>query len=66
MNGCLINKSAVRDFILGQTKVMRPGWKCTRISAQALDEIDAMLRFRLAKMVHMHPSRGVTFTEVQP
>ena len=44
MSVMLINQKAVRQLILDTAASERPGWKCTRVSRDALDEIDGRLR----------------------
>ena len=60
--GGLINQAAVRRFILDAAKSLRPGWKCTRVSAEGLEQINARLRGLIRGMIHSHPSGcGQTF-----
>jgi len=61
----LINKKALKEYILLRAKALRPGWDCERISAGALQEIENMLKYRVDKMIRMHPTIGKTFKEVQ-
>ncbi len=57
----LINRSEVRRFILAQFQKHRPHAGITRVSRQALDEIESWLRSKLRTEVHRHPSLGKTF-----
>lgn len=57
----LLNRVQVRRFILGKAQQMRPHWGCTRVSAEALADIEADLRRRLTNAVRSHPTRGQTF-----
>jgi len=57
----LINRKAVKTFILDQAKDHRPGWPCTRVSKEGLDMIESMLRNRIVKLIHSHPTIGKTF-----
>jgi len=60
----LINTSAVRAYILARAEETRPGWKLTRVSDKAINQINAKLRLSLQGYVQRHPSRGQTFTEI--
>jgi len=57
----LINRAAVKKYILKRCESHRTGWDCSRVSKQALDEIDAFIRMKLIDSVHIHPSIGKTF-----
>ena len=61
----LINRKATREYILLKVKHLRPGWNCERVSADALQDIENMIRYRIDKMIRMHPTIGKTFKEVQ-
>ena len=60
----LINSAAVKAYILNVAKEVRPGWSCTRVSAKALNLINARLKMSVQGMVRHHPCIGCTFTEV--
>lgn len=60
----LTNKRAVRDYILNRVRTSRPGWTCTRVSPQLLNQIDYKLKRLLDAAVHSHPSLGKTFREI--
>ena len=57
----LTNKAAVKKYILTRTAELRPHWDCTRVSQQALDEIEARLQNMITRMVESHPTKGKTF-----
>ena len=59
----IINRAATKKFILEQVKVVRPGWDCQRVSAKALDEIEAFLRNKIKESLHSQPSVGKTFMQ---
>jgi hypothetical protein len=61
MSESLLNKTAVRAFILSRVKAQRPGWGCERVSDAAFDVIDANLRAYLCKLIDRQPTRGKTF-----
>ena len=57
----LINKQVVRQYIIDTAQEIRPGFNCTRVSKEALLQIDFKLRVILRNAVHSHPSKGRTF-----
>lgn len=57
----LINKTAVRNYILEKVKLERPGWKCTRISPEALSQLEARFMNIIDNLVKSHPTKGETF-----
>jgi len=57
----LINRSEVRRFILALFEKNRPHTGITRVSRQALDQVEYWLRNKLRDEVHRHPSLGKTF-----
>lgn len=57
----LINRAQVKKYIKARIQSDRPGWDCTNVSAEALDQIDAFLRTSIQKAVHGHPTIGKTF-----
>ncbi len=57
----LINRAEVRRFVLAQFEKRRPQAGITRVSRQALDQIESWLRSKLRTEVHRHPSLGKTF-----
>jgi len=63
-NGLLINRTAVRAFILETIRNFRPTWGATRVSEGAIRQIDELLRQHIAEYVRHHPSRGKTFNQV--
>ncbi len=57
----LLNRKAVKKHILRRCETYRLGWECKRVSKQALDEIDAFVRYKINESVHRHPTIGKTF-----
>ena len=57
----LLNRAAVKKYILAKCKSERPGWNCQHVSARAINEIDTFLRLRIEKSVSIHPTKGKTF-----
>ncbi len=61
MNNDLINRKHCKDFILRMTAEMRLEWNCTRVSKEALDDLNARIKILLMKSVKRHPTVGKTF-----
>ena len=57
----LLNKKAVKNYILKRVQSDRPGWKCTQVSRKAIDDIEAFLSNRIFRAVQQHPTKGKTF-----
>jgi len=64
-NGLLINKSHVRDYIKKRFETTRPHVGITRVSEQALQDINAKMRLIINRAVHSYPSVGKTFMYCQ-
>ena len=57
----ILNRKATKDFVLKKCEVVRPGWDCSRVSKQALDEIEAFVKAKIQESIERHPSTGKTF-----
>ena len=57
----MIHRAEVRRLILDLFERDRPHAGITRVSRQALDQVEAWLRARIQREVHRHPSVGRTF-----
>jgi hypothetical protein len=60
----LLNRKAVRSFILGQVRALRPGMEMDRVSKGVIDFYETRLRTWIEDDVRRHPSKGKTFMEV--
>lgn len=57
----LLNKSAVRAFILAKLERLRPHLGIQRVSAAALEQLEARLRAQIIRAIEQHPTMGKTF-----
>ncbi len=58
----LTNKAAVKAFILENAQRLRPGWDCTRVAREALENYDRRLAAMIRADIRSHPSGcGKTF-----
>jgi len=64
-NNCLINRSHCKAYILEQAKLLRPGWSCTRVSGQVLDDLHHKIMLSIRGSLKRHPTIGKTFRELQ-
>ena len=60
----LISRTKLRRFILAKVAALTPSNPITRVSADAMDRYEAILRNMIIQDVKRHPTRGKTFTEV--
>ena len=60
----LINSKEVKSHILRYAEANRTGWDCRRVSAKALNVINAKLMIMIDKAVMAHPTKGKTFIDV--
>lgn len=57
----LLNRSAVKTYILLNVKAKRAGWDCQRVSKEYLDNLEARVRAMVNTDIHQHRSVGKTF-----
>ena len=60
----LLNKKAVREYILRTVAEKRPAWDCTQVSPEILGLLDAKLRRTIDRGVWQHSSAGKTFRDL--
>ena len=56
----LLNKAAVKKYLLERAKTLRPGHPFTRVSAEVLDEIDSYVRNLCDSEIKRQPACGTT------
>jgi hypothetical protein len=61
----IINRSELKKYILKMTDALRPGWDCQRVSASAMNDIEAFMMNRVRDAVRKHPTVGKTFKDFQ-
>jgi len=57
----LLNRKAIKHYILNKCEANRRGWECNRVSKQAIDEIESFIKNKINDSIHRHPSVGKTF-----
>ena len=60
----LINSKEVKAYILRYARDNRTGWDCRRVSAKALNVINAKLIVMIQRAIMSHPTKGKTFIDV--
>lgn len=56
----LLNRRALKRYLLEQAAVLRPALRMKRVSNQALAVLEARLRHMADEMIHRHPCMGKT------
>jgi len=57
----IINRTILKKFIINTAEKIRPGWKPTRVSAAAMDEIEAFTMAKVRESIRRQPSKGKTY-----
>lgn len=61
----LLNKQAVRAYILGRVKTHRPGWDASRVASSVYDDLNRILQQRINDSLHRHPTIGKTVKDMK-
>jgi len=56
----LINRAALKRFLLDRSKVLRPHHSFTRVSEEALERFENSLRNQAVELLRRHPAKGTT------
>ena len=65
MNNDLLNRKHCKDYILDVASRMRTEWGCTRVSKEALDDLNFRIRRLIIESVKRHPTVKHTFRYIQ-
>lgn len=57
----LINRKAVKSFILAKIQALRPGLDMNRVSGDAFTYFENLLKVKIEESIKSHPSIGKTF-----
>ena len=60
----LLNRAHVRARILARAAVLRPHWQCTRVSGEALQQLELKVASMIDQALTHHPTKGQTFKQV--
>jgi len=54
----LLNRKAVRRYALLRAAEMRKGWTPTQVRKEFIDDLETLLKLKIDKVIHAHPSVG--------
>lgn len=57
----IINRTVLKKFIINTAEKIRPGWKPTRVSAAAMNEIEAFMMSKVRDSIRRQPTKGKTY-----
>jgi hypothetical protein len=56
----LINRAAMKRYLLDRAKILRPHHVFNRISEEALEHFENQLRNQADQLIRRHPAKGTT------
>ena len=56
----LLNRAALKRFLLDRAKILRPHHSFTRISEEAMEHFENSLRNQAVELLRRHPAKGTT------
>jgi len=56
----LLNRAALKRFLLDRAKVIRPHHRLSRVSEEALKHLENSLRNQASELIRRHPAKGST------
>ena len=56
----LINRAALKRFLLDRAKIQRPHHNFTRVNEEALEHFENQLRIQADQLICHHPAKGIT------
>ena len=56
----LLNRAALKRFLLDRAKVIRPHHRLSRVSEEALEHLENSLRNQATELIRRHPAKGST------
>ena len=56
----LVNRAALKRYLLEQAQVLRPALRMKRVSDEAVLSLEARLRHMADELIRRHPCRGKT------
>lgn len=60
----VLNRKHCKTYILEQAKLLRPGWPCSRVSGQVLDDLNHRIKMIIRGSLKHHPTVGKTFKQI--
>jgi hypothetical protein len=56
----LLNRAALKRFLLDRAKVIRPHHRLSRVSEEAMEWLENNLRNQASELIRRHPAKGST------
>ena len=56
----LVNRAALKRFLLDRARVLRPHHRLSRVSEEALEWLENGLRNQASELIRRHPAKGST------
>ncbi len=57
---CLVNKAAMKRYLLDRAQMLRPALGMKRVSNEAVQSLESRLRMMADELILQHPSMGRT------
>jgi hypothetical protein len=56
----LVNRAALKRYLLDRAQVIRPHHRLSRVSEEALEWLETSLRNQASELIRRHPAKGST------
>ena len=56
----LVNRVALKRYLLDRAQVIRPHHRLSRVSEEALEWLETSLRNQASELIRRHPAKGST------
>jgi len=56
----LLNRAALKRYLLDRARVIRPHHRLSRVSEEALEWLENNLRNQASELIRRHPAKGST------
>ena len=56
----LLNRAAIKRYLLDRAKVIRPHHRLSRVSEEAMEWLENNLRNQASELIRRHPAKGST------
>jgi len=56
----LLNRAAIKRYLLDRARVIRPHHRLSRVSEEVLEHLENSLRNQASELIRRHPAKGST------
>ena len=56
----LVNRAALKRYLLDRARVIRPHHRLSRVSEETLEWLENNLRNQASELIRRHPAKGIT------